>query len=303
MTRQKTQKARSTKIRRAYRPKPPAKWWSIWHDAANGWLKHRAGQLGASLAYYAVFSIGPLLLIGIAIAALIFDENQVRSRISEQLSQLVGTSAVDGIKQILAGAGAKSSGLLASIAGTAVLLLGALGVVVQLKTALNIVFEIPPSRVDGIWAFVRTYAVSLAGVMAAGFLLLVSLVLSTILAAVGTLVQPHLSPVLLQSANVLVSFLISTVIFAAMLRWLPDVSPSWRAILPGALVTAALFDIGRALISMYIGQQGLESTYGAAASLVAILIWVYYSSQIFLFGAEFVRAYENRAGGNRRKRA
>lgn len=297
MARQKKQQnVRPRTGRRANTSRPAITWWSVWQDAGNGWLEHRAGQLGASLAYYAVFSIGPLLLVAIAIAALIFDETQVRSRISEQLSQLVGTNAADGIKQILAGAGSKSTGVLASVLGTAILLVGALGVVVQLKNALNIVFEVPPPRVSGIWAFVRTYAASLAGVMAAGFLLLVSLILSTVLAAAGRLIEPYISQILLQSANVVVSFAMSTAIFSAIFRWLPDAQLRWRSILPGALLTAALFDIGRALISMYIGQQGLESTYGAAGSLVAILIWVYYSSQILLFGAEFVHAYEYERG-------
>lgn len=269
------------------------KWWSIWQEASAGWISHRAGQLGASLAYYSVFSIGPLLLVAIAISALVFDEADVRGRVTLQISSLVGAGAAKGIEQLLAGAGPHSTGVAASVIGTVILVAGALAVVVQLKTALNTVFEVPESRLAGLWGFIRTYALSFAVVLAAGFLLLVSLLVSTVISSIGDLLERYVSTPLLQAGNIILSFAVSTAIFCAMFRWLPDIRLRWSAILPGALLTAALFDIGRFLIGIYLGREGFESSYGAAGSIVAILVWVYYSSQIVLFGAEFIRAYAN----------
>jgi membrane protein len=163
-------------------------------------------------------------------------------------------------------------------------------VVVQLKDALNTVFEFKKPTSPGLWGFVRTYAVSFAGVVSVGFLLLVSLIISTILAAAGSYIEGAAPEIFLQVATFVVSLAVTSAMFAAMFRWLPDADIAWRHIVPGAVLTAALFELGRFLISFYIGKQGLESTYGAAASLVVMLIWVYYSSQIVLFGAEFVRA-------------
>ena len=254
-------------------------------------MAHRAASLGASLAYYSMFSIGPLLLVAIAVSGLIFDESAARGAVRGQLSGLLGPEAARGIETMLAGAGRPAEGAFATLLGVCTLLFGAVGVVVQLKDALNIVFSVEKQSAGGIMGFIRIYAVSLAGVVAVGFLLLVSLLISTILAAAGDLMMGYVSEIVLQAASTSISFLVSAGLFAAMYRWLPDRLMHWRHILPGALLTAALFDIGRLIISLYIGQQGLESTYGAGASLVIFLVWVYYSSQIVLFGAEFIRAH------------
>jgi membrane protein len=176
------------------------------------------------------------------------------------------------------------------VLGLVALIFGAIGVVVQLKEALNTVFEVQKKRAEGVWGFVRTYAVSFAGVVSLGFLLLVSLILSALLAAAGSLVQTFMPEIVMQLLATVVSFLVTTALFAAMFKWLPDKDTAWAAVIPGAILTAALFEVGRFLVGFYIGKQGLESTYGGAASLVVVLIWVYYTSQIVLFGAEFVRA-------------
>ena len=269
--------------------RPP--WWWIWQDAAAGWLSHRAASLGGALAYYSMFSLGPLLLVAISVAGLIFDDEAARGAVRGQLAGLLGPEAASGIETMLAAAGRPAEGAFATVLGVCTLLFGAVGVVVQLKDALNVVFGVEKQSAGGIMGFIRIYAVSLAGVMSVGFLLLVSLLISTILAAAGDLMIGYVSEIMLQAASTAISFLVSTGLFAAMYRWLPDRQMNWRHILPGALLAAALFDIGRLIISLYIGQQGLESTYGAAASLVIVLIWVYYSAQIVLFGAEFIRAY------------
>ena len=162
--------------------------------------------------------------------------------------------------------------------GVVTLLLAATGVVIQLKDALNTVWEVKPAANSGIWKFIRTYLVSLAGLLALGFLLLTSLLLSAGLAAFGTYLGTYLPETVLQVVNLVISFAVITVLFAMMFKWLPDAHVSWRDVWLGAIVTAALFELGKLLIGLYIGKQGLESTYGAAASIVVVLIWVYYSA-------------------------
>jgi membrane protein len=266
------------------------RWWAVLNDAASGWISHKAGQLGASLAYYSIFSIGPLLLVTLAVAGLFYDQATARGTITTQLQALVGAQAASTIEGMLADAGKPSEGIFATLLGLATLIFGAIGVVVQLKEALNTVFEVRRKRSQGIWGFVRTYAVSFAGVVSLGFLLLISLILSAFLSAAGSLVQTFMPEIAMQFLATIVSFLVTTALFAAMFKWLPDAETAWANIVPGAVLTAALFEIGRFLVGFYIGKQGLDSTYGGAASLVVVLIWVYYTSQIVLFGAEFVRA-------------
>jgi uncharacterized BrkB/YihY/UPF0761 family membrane protein len=175
--------------------------------------------------------------------------------------------------------------------------LAAVGVVVQLKDALNTVWTVE-SKKGGVWSFIRTYLVSLAGVLSLGFLLLVSLLVSTFLAAGSKYLAPYLPETFLQIVTSLVSLAFIGLLFAMMFKWLPDAEVAWRDVWAGAAMTAVLFEIGKLLIGVYIGKQGLESTFGAAASLVVLLIWVYYSSQIVLFGAEFTRAYAKRHGSH-----
>jgi membrane protein len=176
------------------------------------------------------------------------------------------------------------------------LLFAAVGVVVQLKDALNTVWEVEAAKDGGIWAFVRTYIASLAGVLAVGFLLLVSLVLTSVLSAAGKFLATDLPEAALHVVGSLVSFGVITLLFAMMFKWLPNVAVRWRDVWLGAALTAALFEIGKLAIGLYIGKQALESTYGAAASLVVLLIWIYYSSQIVLMGAEFTRVHANSHG-------
>ena len=265
-------------------------WWAVLKDAASGWISHKAGQLGASLAYYSIFSIGPLLLVTLAVAGLFYGQAAARGAIAAQLQTLLGPQAASAIQSMLAGAGRPSQGVFATLLGLVTLIFGAIGVVVQLKEALNTVFDATRKRSPGVWGFVRTYAVSFAGVVSLGFLLLISMILSAILTAAGSLVQTFMPEAVMQLLATLVSFIVTTSLFAAMFKWLPDAETAWAEVIPGAILTAALFEVGRFVVGFYIGKQGLDSTYGSAASLVVVLIWVYYTSQIVLFGAEFVRA-------------
>ena len=176
------------------------------------------------------------------------------------------------------------------------LLIAALGVVVQLKDALNTIWDAPEPEGSGVWWYIRTYLISLAGVMALGFLLMVSLVISTVLAGISTWAGTAGSEALLwEGVNFAVSLGVLTGLFAMLFKWFPDVPVRWRDVWPGALASALLFEAGKLAIAWYIGSQGLESTYGAAASLVVLLIWVYYTAQIVLFGAEISHAYAHRA--------
>jgi membrane protein len=278
----------------------PVVWWSILREAASGWMTHKASTWGAALAYYALFSIGPLILIVITVAGLVFGAEAVRGQVILQLSNLLGEPGAKSIENMLAVAGKPAQGVFGTLIGTGALIFAAISVVVQLKSALNTVWEVEAPSTSGIWSFFRTYAVSLAGVLSLGFLLLISLLLTTALAALGTMFAGVLPELMLQVTGFIAGFATTTVLFAMMFKWLPDIAIGWRQVLPGSIFTAALFEIGKFLIGFYIGKQGVESTFGAADSIVILLIWVYYSAQLVLFGAEFTRAY-TRAGAPRRK--
>ena len=274
----------------------PSAWWLLLRETATSWMAHKAARLGAALAYYSIFSLGPLMLIAISVAGLLFGQEAVQGQISAQIGSLVGQQGAQGIETMLAGAGKESEGVFATILGLGTLLFAAIGVVVQLKDALNTVWEVEAKPRVGIWGFLRTYAISLAGVLALAFLLLVSLLITTALSAMGGILEPYLPELVFQLITFAVSLAVIGVLFAMMFKWLPDASIAWRDVLPGAIVTAALFEIGKFLIGLYIGKQGLESTYGAAASIVVVLIWIYYSAQLVLFGAEFTATYARKYG-------
>ena len=273
--------------------------WILLKGTAVSWSDHKDARLGAALAYYSIFSIGPLIVIAIAIAGLAFGTQAVRGEVAAQLQGLLGDAGAKAVDGMLAGASKPQEGMFATIFGVATLLFAALGVVVQLKDALNTVWEVPASKISGVWGFVRTYLVSLAGVLSLGFLLLVSLLFTTLLAAGAKYVEAWLPEVAMQATGFVVSFAFITLLFAMMFKWLPDATVEWRDVWLGAAATAMLFEVGKFLIGLYIGKQGLESTFGAAASLVVLLIWVYYSSQIVLMGAEFTRTYAMQYGSQR----
>jgi len=267
--------------------------WALVKDAASGWVEHKDARLGAALAYYSIFSIGPLILIAIAVAGFLFGQDAVRGEVSTQVRGLLGDTGAQAVQSMLANADHPREGMFATLFGIVTLLFAAVGVVVQLKDALNTVWGVE-SKKGGVWQFIGTYLVSLAGVLSLGFLLLVSLLVSTVLAAGSNYLAPYLPETLLQLVSSAVSLGVITLLFAMMFKWLPDADVAWRDVWVGAVVTAVLFEIGKFAIGLYIGKQGLESTFGAAASLVVLLIWVYYSSQIVLLGAEFTRAYARR---------
>jgi len=266
-------------------------WWTVAKEAAANWSGHKDARQGAALAYYSVFSLGPIIVIAITIAGLFLDPEAVRSEVTGSVKEMIGDSGAKAVEAMLAGASRPAEGRFAAILGVVTLLFAAIGVVVQLKDALNVVWEVEENKGSGLWHFARNYVLSFAAVLALGFLLLVSLIVTTALAGAGKFAAPYLPEAILHIVTTVVSFAVVTLLFAMMFKWLPDVSVDWRDVWVGAALTALFFEIGKTAIGFYIGKQGLESTYGAAASIVVLLIWVYYTSQIVLMGAEITHAY------------
>jgi membrane protein len=222
-----------------------------------------------------------------------------RGEVSLELKSLLGETGAQAVQAMLAGAGRHHNGLVAGMVGAATLLLAAIWVVVALKEALNTIWDVvaPPSA--GVWSLVKSYLASLVGVLALGFLLLVSLLVTTVLAAGAAYITPFLSEAALHAISFLLSFAMVGLLFAMMFKWLPDTDIAWGDVWLGAIMTAALFEIGKLLIGLYIGKLALESTYGAAASIVVVLLWVYYNAQIVLAGAEFTRLYAESHGSKK----
>ena len=264
------------------------------------WQEDKAPRLGAALAYYTIFSIPPLLILLIGVASLVFDSAVVQGRFLRTLEDLVGPQGAAALQDILATPRAEKPGVIATVIGTATLLLGASAVFGHLKDAINTVWEIEPKPSEGKLAFLKKYVFSLAMLLGTGFLLLVSLAVSTLLVALGDTIQPYLpgGEGLWAALDMLSSLAVISFLFALLYRYIPDAIVAWKDALLGGLVTSILFNMGRYMIGFYLGRSDIGSAFGAAGSLVVLLVWVYYSSQIFFFGAEFTKAYATLYGSN-----
>jgi len=271
---------------------------SLLKETFDEWNNDRAPRLAAALAYYTAFSIAPLLIIVIAVAGLAFGQEAVRGRLDNQIQGLVGRQAADTIQEIVANVSQPQTSFLASLVSIITLILGAIGLFGQLQDALDTVWGVTPRTGQGIVEIIRQRFASFTMVLGIAFLLLVSLVISAILSALSDFTHQLLpgAEVILQIANVLISFLVITLLFAMIYKILPDVQIAWRDVWLGAMVTALLFTVGKFLIGLYLGNSSVASTYGAAGSFVVLLLWVYYSAQILLFGAEFTQVYARRYG-------
>jgi membrane protein len=293
------------KVRPREKPTADVRWWSLLEAAGNQWLLHNDARLGAALAFYSIFSFGPLITVICVIAGLVFGQDIVRSNVLATLASILGETGSQAINSMMAAASHPDRGWLATLVGAATLILGALGVVVQLKDAMNTVWEVPPGQGGGLLGFLRTYVASLASLLALGFLLLTSLLVTAALATGNRALTAYLPAPFLQAANFALSLAVVSTLFGLIFKGLPDVRVTWRDVWIGAVGTACLFEIGKTVIGFYIGTQHLESVYGTAASLVVALLWVYYSAQIVLLGAEFTRVYAQRRGsfrfGNNKK--
>lgn len=274
----------------------PRALWELLQEAGAEWLDDKAPRLGAALAYYTIFALAPLLLIVIAVAGFVFGEEAARGELFEQIRGLVGDQGAAAIETMLANANQRESSTLATIVGVAMLLIGAAGLFGQLQDALNTVWEVQPKAGRGIWGFVRDRFLSFTMVLGCAFLLLVSLVISAVLAALGSLFGDWQTSFVGQIINIVISFGVITGLFAMIYRFLPDVQLAWKDVWLGAAITALLFTVGKWLIGLYLGHSTIGSTYGAAGSLAVLLVWLYYSAQIFLFGAELTKAYADRYG-------
>jgi membrane protein len=263
-------------------------------DVVNGWLKAEAFTLAAALAYYAIFAIAPLLLITIHIASLFLDRSAVTESLTSEITGVIGPSGSDAIKDMLNAASTAQPEGWAGLIGLAVLLFAAAGFVGSLQDALDKIWDAPP-RAGGLWSFVRSKLLSFSLVLAAAFMLLVSLVLSALMTALAGGITSNLGlpdwliATIIGTAN----FLISVVIFTAIFKFVPSVPVAWRAAAAGGLFTAILFAAGRFALAWYLGREAQASAYGAATALVLLLIWIYYSAQILFLGAQFSQSTQN----------
>lgn len=268
-------------------------------DALSSWVDDRAPSMGAALAYYTLFSIAPLLLIVIGVAGAVFGEDAARGAIFAPLSQLLGREGAIAIEGLLDSVRRHDQGLLGSLVGGALLLVGATTVFAELQSSLDHIWRAPQRPPAAGWrALLRTRLLSFGLVLGVGFLLTVSLVVSAGLAAWGRWWAPAFGAwnTVLQAANFVVGFGITTAMFAMIYKWMPSVRIAWRDVLVGAACTALLFSIGKWAIGLYIGTSGVATGFGAASSIVVLLVWVYWSAQIFLVGAEFTWLFAQRHG-------
>lgn len=272
--------------------------WSLLRQTINEWFEDGAPRLGAALAYYSVFSIGPLLLIAIGVASLIFDSGMVEREVMGQVGRLIGDQGAQAVQAMISNASIGNRSTIGTLLGIALLLFGAVAVVVQLKDALNIIWNVQEPQASGVWGYTRKYVLSLAAVLGFGFLLTISLLTTTVIGAAGKYWGSGVPEGMLAAVNFVVDFGVLMLLFAMMFKWLPDIQIAWRDVWTGAALTALLFIFGKFLIAFYLGRQGLESTFGAASSIVLILVWIYYSAQLVFFGAEFTQVYARRHGSH-----
>jgi membrane protein len=270
----------------------------IFGTALRAWWDDDAPRLGASLAYYTLFAIAPVLLVATAIAGMVFGAEAVRGEIVGQLDQLIGRDGAYAVQGLLEGASQRRAGIVATVVGSIAFVVAATGAFLELQAALNTIWRVKPSSAGDFKAFVIDRLRSFGLAVAVGFLLMVSLAVTAALAALSGWLSgraPNI-PLVWSGVTMLVSLVVTTALFALLYRVVPDVRLRWRDVTTGAFVTAVLFTIGQQLIGLYLGQSSVTSSYGATGSVMILLLWVYYSCQILLLGAEFTRAYALRHG-------
>ncbi|MED5622353.1 YihY/virulence factor BrkB family protein [Ideonella sp. BN130291] len=275
-------------------------------QAGNGWMDDRAASMGAALSYYTVFSVAPLLLILISVAGLVFGRDAVQGAVVQQIGGLVGDAAAKTIQEVLKSVSEPKEGVIGTVVGLVLLLVGATTVFAELQDDLNRIWKAEPREIpSGIWGWLRARVLSIGMILAIGFLMLVSLAASAAIAALGDWSTSWLSDWewLMSAVNFIFSYGMVTALFALIYRFMPQVHIRWHDVWIGAAVTAALFTIGKYLIGLYIGKSAVASGFGAAGSLAVLLVWVYYSAQVFLLGAEFTAVYAHAYGSRQGKAA
>jgi len=275
--------------------------WTTAKQAFALWEKSRAATMGAALAYYTLFSLPPLLVIALAAASLVLGHDAATGRLAEELQKVVGEDVAEAMQGMIQKDNETGGGPLAMAVGTILLLFGASGVFGELQTSLNTIWQVQPKAGRGVWGIIKDRFLSFTLVLGTCFLLLVSLVVSTALSVVAAWWTPESVPggtLLWQVVNSVVGFGVIMLLFAFIFRFLPDAKINWRDVWVGSAVTALLFLGGKQVLGLYLGQKGVTSSYGAAGSLVLVLIWVYYTAQIFLLGAAFTRVYALHRGNS-----
>jgi membrane protein len=276
--------------------------WILVRDTVSAWIDDDVPSLGAALAYYTLFSIAPLLLIVLALAGAVFGDEAARGGLVGELRGLMGDDGARAIEALLLSVDRDGNSLSATLGGSLVLLIGATTVFAELQGAMDRIWHVPAAAPQGgVWSWLRRRLLSVGLILGIGFLLMVSLVASAALAALGRWWTPLLGPAegLARGMDFALSFGLVTVAFAMIFKWMPRLRLRWHDVWVGAAVTALLFTLGKQLIGTYIGSSGVTSAFGAAASLVAMVLWVYYSAQIFLLGAEFTGVWARQFGSLR----
>ena len=279
-----------------------ATWWDLIKTSLSAWLDDYAPSMGAALSYYTVFSLAPLLVIVVSLAGLVFGTEAVRGEVFGQIAGLMGPEAAQGVQDMLASVSRPATGVVGTVVGIAVLVIGATTVFGELQDALDRIWRAPVrQKTSGLWALVRARLLSFGMVLGVAFLLLVSLVASAAIAALGKWWSGWFEgwEVVAQVVDVVLGFALTTAVFALIYKVMPRVKVGWGDVWVGAAVTALLFTAGRFLIGLYIGKTGVASGFGAAGSVAVVFVWVYYSAQIFLVGAEFTWVYAQRLGSRR----
>jgi membrane protein len=271
----------------------------LFKQTASEWMEDDAPSLGAALAYYTVFSLAPLMTIAIAIAGFFFGKEAAQGQIFDELRVLLGEEGGKAVQEMVQSANAQpTAGVIATIISVVVLLFGASGVFGQLQASLNTIWGVKPKPGRGVLGMIKDRLLSFGFTLVVGFLLLVSLLLTAGIALVANWVGGLMpgSETIAQILNIVLSLVMITLLFATIFKFLPDAKIAWRDVWIGAFLTALLFTIGKFALGLYLGKSGVASSYGAAGSLIVLLLWVYYSSQILFFGAEFTQVYANRFG-------
>lgn len=273
--------------------------WSLIIETYNQLLDDKGFKMAAALSYYAAFSLGPLLIIIISVAGFFFSQEAATGEIMRQMDDLMGRDGAEMVQTIIKGAASSTStGIFATAISVILLVLGSIGVFMELQESLNVIWgvELKPGR--GIWGFIKGRLISFSMVVASGFILLISLLVTSVI----TILSNYFSNILgvavpmAQVMNIIASFVIIMAVFALMFKYLPDVVIEWKYVWLGAGITSLLFSIGKYLIGLYLGNTSFSSTYGASASLAVLFIWIYYSGIILFFGAEFTQVYRRKFG-------
>jgi len=276
--------------------------WSLLKAAGRNWVQDYAQSMGAALAFYTMFSLAPILLIVIAVAGIAFGDEAARGEIFMQLEGLLGTPGATAVQSLVESAGRPANSVPAAIFGVIFVLVGATTVLAELQDALDRIWR-APTRIghSGLWQMVRIRLLSLGMILGVGFLLIVTLVFSAAVAALSRWWHPIFGDweTIAKSADVALGLVVTTLAFGVIFKAMPRAAVAWKDVWVGAVVTSVLFVAGKFLIGAYIGRSGVSSIFGAAASLVIVLLWVYYSAQIFLYGAEFTWVYSHRYGSRK----